>query len=286
MTKILALSGKKQSGKSTTGNFLLGLKMVDLGIIHGMDITPKGELQIYDLWNDTSCEGVWQYHANTQAAKDWHDDNVHPWYKIYSFADLLKRSVCIELLGLSEEQCFGTDEQKNSVTHLRWEDMPGVLSNRHDHLYQCIEEARAELTPEEFEQCGYDKFTLHEPGHMTGREVMQFVGTEIFRRMYHNVWAQGTVNRILKENSEMAVICDCRFPNEVEAVQKAGGKVIRFTRCVDEADKHPSEISLDGYEGFDYIIDNRNMPIGQQNELVYRKLREWGYPLLDLDGLQ
>lgn len=270
MTKILALSGKKQSGKNTSGNFLLGLKMVELGLIGRMDITSKGELQIYDMWGDTDWEGVFKYYDTSPMSLDFLDENIHPWYKIYSFADLLKRSVCIELLGLTEKQCFGSDEEKNTLTHLKWEDMPGVVSER---------------TYENMGAIDMQDLIYHAPGFMTSREVMQFVGTEIFRKMYGNVWSQGTVNRIKKEGSEFAVICDCRFPNEVEAVQRAGGKVIRLTRCINELDQHPSEIALDNYEGFDAVVDNQNLSIGKQNEAVYKLLREWGYPLLDLGGL-
>jgi len=43
---------------------------------------------------------------------------------IYSFADPLKKDVCINILGLTERQCYGTDADKNTLTNLRWENMP------------------------------------------------------------------------------------------------------------------------------------------------------------------
>lgn len=293
MGKILALAGKKQSGKNTSANFLLGLKMIEQGIIHRMDITPKGELQIYDIWGDTSFEGAFQYFTSNPTAIDFIEENIHPWFKIYSFADLLKRSVCIELLGLSEEQCFGTDAQKNTLTHLYWENMPGVITKKPIDLAWSLTEGHTEQKWEVDMLKGrlgeyYEKLNgalvYHAPGRMTAREVMQFAGTEIFRKMYHDVWAEGTVKRILKEGTELAVICDCRFPNEVEAVQRAGGKVIRFTRCQPIPDNHPSETSLDDYVGFDAVIDNKNMQIGEQNSHVYDLLKKWNFPILDLEG--
>ena len=43
MTKILALSGKKQSGKNTAVNYILGLHLNSLGIVKdGITIIPKG----------------------------------------------------------------------------------------------------------------------------------------------------------------------------------------------------------------------------------------------------
>ena len=136
---------------------------------------------------------------------------------------------------------------KNTKTHLKWKDMPGL--GDHPNL----------------------------SGPMTAREVMQFVGTDIFRKMYGDVWAEGTIKRILKEKTELAVICDCRFPNEVAAVQKAQGKVIRFTRSPYREDQHASEVALDNYDGFDAILDNANMSISEQNQNLYEILRQWDY---------
>lgn len=248
MNKILALSGRKQSGKNTSANWLLGLTMCELGIVRGyIHIEQRGMLQITDLWGDESFRGIFDYYNPHPAMADFLEENVHPWFKMYSFADLLKENVCIELLGLTKEQCYGTDEQKNSKTHLLWENMPGVV---------------------------------HQSGNMTAREVMQFVGTEIFRKMHGPVWAQSTVNRVVKENSAFAVITDCRFPNEVEAVQKVGGKVIRFLRNPLE-DNHESETSLDPenfeQDKFDAIIDNSEMKIGEQNKALYEYLSQWEF---------
>lgn len=286
MTHILALSGKKQSGKNTSGNFLLGLKMLELGLTHGTEMTSKGELKITDIWGDEKWAGCFDYYNNAPAVKDFLDENIHPWFKLYSFADLLKRDVCIGLLGLTEEQCFGTDEQKNTETHLRWENMPGVVTSITDEPHdECPDDwvINGRLGPYYVKR---GDIIYHNPGPMTAREVMQFVGTDVFRKMYHDVWAQGTVNRILKENSEFAVLTDLRFPNEVQAVQNAGGKVIRFTRCKTDPDQHASEIALDDFDGFDAVIDNHEMKIGEQNGAVYDHLVNWGFPVINLQGLQ
>ena len=78
------------------------------------------------------------------------------------------------------------------------------------------------------------------------------------------------------------IITDVRFPNEAKAIKKKDGLVIRVNRpfycqgctiqklvyqdCMDCAEyqmgifqkEHKSETALDGYEHFDYIIDNSN----------------------------
>ena len=53
-------------------------------------------------------------------------------------------------------------------------------------------------------------------------------------------------------------ITDTRFPNEVKAIKKKDGIVIRINRESAYNSTHSSEIALDNYEDFDYTIDNNN----------------------------
>jgi hypothetical protein len=186
MTKIIAFSGRKQSGKST------------------------------------ACE----YVAKVITTRDYNRFTT----KIYSFADPLKQDICMKILGLSYNQCYGSDEEKNSPTHLTW-------NNR----------------------------------QLTARDVMQIVGTEMFRTMYPDVWVHALVNKIKEDNTEVALISDCRFPNEVEIVQKNRGYVIRLTRDHFGAD-HPSEKALDkdiyDWANFDYVIDNHDLDIDSKNKKI------------------
>jgi hypothetical protein len=106
---------------------------------------------------------------------------------------------------------------------------------------------------------------------LTAREVLQIVGTDMFRTMQHHVWSSATIRKIEKEMPDLAIIADCRFPNEVEAVKNAGGVVIKLNRNVYNSD-HSSETALDienyDYSNFDLIVDNQNMTIGEQNNYI------------------
>ena len=114
---------------------------------------------------------------------------------------------------------------------------------------------------------------------LTGREVMQIVGTEWFRAMQNNVWADATIRKIQDEALPLALIADCRFPNEVEAVQKAGGMVIKLNRDLYKSD-HPSETALDrkNYDelNFDAVIQNQYMDLEAKNETLLRILTQKG----------
>jgi len=246
MSNIIAISGKKQSGKTTCGNFLFGCAMVSNEVVEYAYIDNGGNLVVpYEDSDGELSPCVFPVDSMHPGMVSYMQDNVWAKLKTYNFADNLKR-ICIDILGLSEQQCYGTEKEKNANTQFNWSEM-------------LFEEGKRSACP------------------MTAREVMQYIGTDFFRKIYPNVWVESTIRKIKRENPELAVVVDCRFPNEVEGIQEAGGKVIRLTRDVEGLDTHASETALDGYAGFDAVIDNTNMNIGEQNEAVYNQLVEWGF---------
>jgi len=67
------------------------------------------------------------------------------------------------------------------------------------------------------------------PG-LTPRYVLQFWGTEVARKAFHDdIWIAALENKLRKTHDDI-VISDCRFPNEIKAIKKSGGIVIRVTR--------------------------------------------------------
>jgi hypothetical protein len=104
---------------------------------------------------------------------------------------------------------------------------------------------------------------------MTVRDLLQKLGTDAIRDGLHtNAW----VNAVMADykigpffpevtaDKHAAypnwIITDTRFPNEAEAIKKAGGIVIRINRPgVQPINPHPSETSLDNWN-FDAVINN------------------------------
>jgi hypothetical protein len=77
-------------------------------------------------------------------------------------------------------------------------------------------------------------------GHRSARYAMQTLGTEWGRNlMASDLWVDLCMRRCSMFNK--AVVTDVRFPNEVEAIRKAGGKIVRITRPNTEVDNHTSE---------------------------------------------
>jgi hypothetical protein len=249
MTKILAFSGKKQSGKNTLSNFIHGYQLKSYNLIESFEIADSGELVVETSVREENgkiSKGKGQIDITRIDIEFavWAMDNIWPFVKHYAFATALKE-VSIGLFNLPKESVYGTNEQKNVPTQYRWEDMPVKVKGK--------------------------------SGFMTGREFMQYVGTDICRKIYPDIWTDRLIKDVIAEESNLAVISDARFENEIKAVQNAGGKVIRLTRSVTGEDFHESELALDNYGGFDAVIDTHNLNIEQSCQELVKILGGWGW---------
>lgn len=174
----------------------------------------------------------------------------------YSFATSLKK-MCVDILGLDYKQCWGSNEQKDTLTKFRWSSLP--------------------LTQEEIEVL-VRKNNKNINSLMTARDVMQVFGTNIFRRFYPDCWVQSTINRIKKDGLDFAIISDARFPNEINLLGLYSPLVIRLKRNV-LANIHESETALDNYvfgsTGEYYEIDNCVLSIKETNTKIGAILGEY-----------
>jgi len=65
---------------------------------------------------------------------------------------------------------------------------------------------------------------------LTPRWVLQHWGTEVCRHGFHDdIWIASLENK-LRHSQDDVVISDCRFPNEIAAIKRAGGQVVRVVR--------------------------------------------------------
>ena len=270
--KLLGLSGKKSSGKSTSANFLVGAEMVSLNLISHFRIDTKGRLVVPAEEDGKVEDGI--FDLNSSNVKQYLAEFVDPYCKVYSYADDLKY-MAINMFGLTHEQCYGSNDEKNSNTQYTWEDLPTYVNNT---AYNALP-SRQKNT---FYSLNRIPFNKYKPKNIvTAREFLQYLGT-LMRSMNLDCWVNSTMRRIQREQPLLAIIADIRYPNEVDGIHSLGGKVIRFTRSPHE-DAHDSESQLNDYEGFDDICDNANMTIGEQNEYVYNKCKEWDFLNYELE---
>ena len=212
--------------------------MANLKISKKIHINDLGEIEVSDLFGKKEYSGIFnpERYDSTDFILQQALTKVNPHIKLYSFAEPLKTDICINILGLSYEQCYGSDNDKNSITDLQWENK-----------------------------------------NLTARDVMQIVGTDILRKMKPDVWTSALIRKIKSDNPNLAIITDCRFPNEVDCIQDNEGVVIRLTRSTSDS-QHSSETILDrnnyAWDNFDYVLDNNNLDIYNQSLSIEKILKE------------
>jgi hypothetical protein len=97
-----------------------------------------------------------------------------------------------------------------------------------------------------------------------GRTLLQYIGTDVVGAKNPAYWAEFIVSilKMFEDEWDYVLIPDCRYPIEVETVEKSFETVIlRVERpnfdngLTDTQKKHPSEVSMDNYS-FDAVLYN------------------------------
>ena len=259
--KILVFSGNKQSGKSSSSNFVHGLFLQRAGVIKRFEIADNGDLVVNtsvldDKGNQSEGEGVLDLYSNEDSFVYYDSQRIWHHIKRYSFAEPLK-DIAITVLGLKSECVYGTDEQKNELTHIKWKSVCRFL------LPKRVKEVK--------DAGKYSEF-------MTNREVLEELGTSVFRHLHDPCWCDAAFNRILSDNVPVAIIDDARFENEILGAQDIGARVIRL-KNTKYPGGHKSNTALDKWEDnrFDAVINTDMTNIKEKNFAIIDALKAWGW---------
>ena len=98
--------------------------------------------------------------------------------------------------------------------------------------------------------------------HMTGREILQVIGTDVFRNSFRtdvwtSLWEESvkSLKHVSSPDPYVVVTPDVRFDNEAQLVHDWGGIILHVDRGGSGADPHPSEGGIN--QGFiDWYVDN------------------------------
>jgi dephospho-CoA kinase len=131
---------------------------------------------------------------------------------------------------------------------------------------------------------GTQKEIVDEYWKKTPRQIMQFIGTDMFRNhmselipeIDKNIWCYVVKRKIenaqQKNKNSLFVITDVRFPNEAEIIKNMGGVIIKITRDnIENSDVHESENSIN-LINYNYVFEN-NGSIEDLYKKVYEKLQ-------------
>jgi hypothetical protein len=260
--KLLVLAGKKQSGKSSAANFVAGYVLTQLGrqgwpgFPINYTIDDDGHLVI----QTQTGSDILDLNRRDDDFITWAENVMWPNVKLYAYADMLKL-FAVTVFGIPEELVYGSDEDKKKKTHIQWKNMCLLISPK-----QVAEIKRG------------GKYTER----MSVREFLQFFGTNVCRKIYADCWTNACISKIKLECSDLSIIQDCRFANEVHAAraiksEELDVRVVKLLRSLYK-DSHDSETGLDDMKdaSFDLIIPP-NVTIEEKNQSILDEMYKWGW---------
>lgn len=164
----------------------------------------------------------------------------------FVFAKPMK-DFCINSLGLTHAQMYGTDKERESLTKYKWGDVSKAIRL---------------------------KYGKAENDFLTARHVLQIFGTDIMREQFNpRVWAEAGVRAAINSTHQCCVFTDARMKNELEAgitLSEESGNflkpvIIRLYRQTGLTDSHISETDLDCFDAVPNQRSlNQGIPLGYE----------------------
>jgi len=108
--------------------------------------------------------------------------------------------------------------------------------------------------------------------NLTPRWVLQYWGTEVCRRGFHqDIWIRSLERQII-DTEKNVIITDARFTNEIDIIHSLGGKVIRVKRGPDPQ-WFEHAVIVNTCDQSDYRWDDSNRFLKQSN--IHESERAW-----------
>ena len=204
-------------------------------------------------------------------------------YEIHKYGGKLKDIVCI-LLNCTREDLEDRDFKETKLGP-EWKKYVLCYVDKYSDMTNIETFLSKEEAEKHLDELNVVYFHRIEEIELTARLLLQLIGTECGRTIIHpNIWVTSTlssydeIERWRKtdeahlEKYNNWIVTDVRFPNEAEAIKNRNGILIRINREIDHygnpilMTSHPSEYSLDEYDGFNHVIENN----GSIDELIQK----------------
>lgn len=264
---VIAFAGHKESGKDSATRFVYGMSMLKAGVIEEFQIGERGELFVPVSIKDEQPEEQMfgEFKIDPYLDPDlaiYLATVIWPHARKIALADPLKE-FAMDYLGLPANLLWGTNEDKETVTTYKKSKLP--LYTAFDLFYHngSNTEVMMDLENEPF---------------LTIREVLQLVGTELFRKIDPEYWLNKNRELIKEDSSKLVIVSDVRFENEIVGLRKDGVIVIYLTRNIHgNKDGHSSEKDVDKLRNLaDFCIDNDKLTIEETHEILEKFLVDKG----------
>lgn len=244
---IVLFSGKKNSGKSSAVNLVLTEFLNKK--IGKKRFSPSNlkEPSIVDHFNNNISIPI---NYPTRLLSQIYDTYS---VKVYTFHDPIKR-FCIDTLGLDFAQCYGTVDDKDSPTHISWEDLFDCVREKHSRPRR----GSGGIKPAS--------------GSMTATEIMHVVENDIFRQIDPNCWARSLYAMIQSDGYDLAIIQNAVHPNEVTLGTEINAKSVMLLRNFAKEQTPIDDLPLGEYS---LVIDNSNLSVEKTHNKLRPKIHEW-----------
>jgi len=248
MKAVIAIAGCKNSGKSSLCRYLTYLIARVDGLIVGDRLAGSFDNRMLAQVPKDASQKVYitDNGRNYNEARLKRDPNV----ETLSFAGPIKE-FCVNVLNLEYNSIYGSDDEKNSVTQYAWENMP-------EHIKSA--------------------YNSEKSGSMTSREIMQILGTDIFRNYFsQSIWVDCLINRVKKSDADVIFVDDLRFNNEAVALMKEDAMIIHLQRMWGKGGVHKSENGLDLslFTGYPHFYSIPDVDIMSKNDIAFRATRKY-----------
>ena len=118
MTQIIGFTGRKCAGKDTACNFILAVKLAELGVCKGARLAHDGSVEFSDVFDEKVQGEEWfSFSSPCVDTEALFNDRLGDSVRIYAFAKKLKE-LSIDLFNLDPKLVFGSDKDKNTKTEL------------------------------------------------------------------------------------------------------------------------------------------------------------------------
>lgn len=101
------------------------------------------------------------------------------------------------------------------------------------------------------------------------RSVLQGLGHMFREKVDYNYWINQTLSELPED--AIVVLTDVRYENEALAVKSKGGILLKLegnTSLRGENSQHPSETSLDNFNDYDFLIENKGSLQDFEKEVI------------------
>lgn len=211
---------------------------------------------------------IFGFMGRSQSGKDLCGDYVARHYKFsrLALADVLKRFAGTVFPFDKETHLWGPSRYRNEKVQVNW-----TLANLklRDNIVEWVDQLPLTFTEKAsyksvlfdwFNHC--ETFSVEDGGYISARVVLQLLGTEYGRAFKDSLWVDYVFDYIVPRlkagagryhahhgicgagiEGKGVVLTDLRFVNELEAVKKRGGTVIRLIRLAQEGEKSGADKS-------------------------------------------